>query len=71
MKKYTVKTEVTPEIKMALMEISRVEKRSMRKQLEYIIEDYIAQRSNQLSLSSGVALNKAYYGDNYAENDNS
>ena len=41
MKKYTVKTEVTPEIKMALMEISRVEKRSMRKHLEYIIEDYI------------------------------
>jgi len=41
MKKHVVKTEVSLDTKMALMNIAQKEKRSMRKQLEYIIEQFI------------------------------
>lgn len=38
MKKYVVKTEVTASVKMALVELAQRNKRSLKKQVEHMLE---------------------------------
>ena len=41
MKKYVVKTEVTLSVKMALVELAQRNKRSIKKQLEHMLESVL------------------------------
>ena len=41
MKKYVVKTEVTASVKMALVELAQKNKRSLKKQLEHMLESVL------------------------------
>lgn len=47
MKSHILKAEVSPKTKFLLTEIAKINKRSLKKQVEYIIEEYV--KGNRLS----------------------
>ena len=51
MKNHILKAEVSPQIKFLLSEIAKKNKRSLKKQVEYIIEEHVRQDQEKVSPS--------------------
>lgn len=66
MKNHILKAEVSPQIKFLLSEIAKKNKRSLKKQVEYIIEEHV--RQDQEKVSSSVFY-KGVPEDGSKEND--